>query len=228
MDEPARNRAIRKLNIQPANGRKPDWNQPNRLHETRRLGEILCDVQNHPRTEGKPGHGKGHVRVTPAHERQNHAGIFNLALPIAKGAFAQVDPAEIKTHHNAARAPKAASHAVDDLIVHGPAVQGVGMTDERRLGDDAVLRLLDQRLQSPRRSLNEQRFDPPGQLVGPEVDELQIQTVIAFAKHRDSLLQDVAILAADANQITIDGRLYLQLAVLDGLVDVARLFNWDS
>ena len=41
-------------------------------------------------------------------------------------------------------------------------------------------------------------------------------------------LQDIAILAADAHEIALDGSLDLELAVLDLLDDLARLFGGDA
>jgi len=65
-------------------------------------------------------------------------------------------------------------------------------------------------------------------LVGPVVGELHVDPEIARAQQRHYFLQGIAILAGNAHQIPLDGRLDLLLAILDRLHDVARLLDGDA
>src|SRR5215471_2478864 len=64
-------------------------------------------------------------------------------------------------------------------------------------------------------------------LVGPVIGELHVDTEIAAAEQRDRLLERVSIASAHAHHIGLNGRLHLQLAVLDFLDDLAGFLDWN-
>src|ERR1041385_405954 len=60
------------------------------------------------------------------------------------------------------------------------------------------------------------------------VDELHVDPEIALAQQLDGRLEHVAVTAGDPHKVAVDRGLYLELAVLDRLDDLARLFDWDA
>src|ERR1039457_3255997 len=60
------------------------------------------------------------------------------------------------------------------------------------------------------------------------VDELRVDAEIALAEQLDCSLENVAVFAGNAREVTIDGSLHFELAVLDLLDDLARLFDGDA
>src|SRR5271166_4077004 len=69
------------------------------------------------------------------------------------------------------------------------------------------------------------RFAPS---VGSIVGELHVNAEIALSQQGDDVLQCIAVLAADANQVALNGGLHLFLRVLDELDDFARLLDRDA
>src|SRR5271166_5345057 len=64
--------------------------------------------------------------------------------------------------------------------------------------------------------------------VGSIVGELHVDAKIVLPQHADDFLQSIAVFAADANQIALDGGLHLFLRVLDELDNLARLLDRDT
>ena len=114
---------------------------------------------------------------------------------------------------------------MDDLVMHGPAVEGVRMADEAGFIGRPVFGLLELRLQISSGSFDVVRLDAPRQLVGPVIGELHVDAEIRIAEQLDGLLQDVAVAPADAHQVALNGGLHFQLAVLDFLDDLAGLLD---
>src|SRR5690242_11023884 len=65
-------------------------------------------------------------------------------------------------------------------------------------------------------------------LIGPVVSELHVDPEIARAQQLHHVLQRVAILAGDAQEVALDRCLDFLLAVLDHFHDVARLLDGDA
>src|SRR5208337_2994038 len=61
--------------------------------------------------------------------------------------------------------------------------------------------------------------------VGTVIRKLHVNAEIVLPQHRNDVLQCIAIFAADANYITLNGSLDLLLGILNELDDVARLFD---
>src|SRR5208283_4585452 len=64
--------------------------------------------------------------------------------------------------------------------------------------------------------------------VGAVIRKLHVNAEIVLPQHRNDVLQCIAIFAADANDITLNGGLNLFLGVLDELDDVARFLDGDA
>src|SRR5579859_1251614 len=64
--------------------------------------------------------------------------------------------------------------------------------------------------------------------VGPVVGELHVNAKISAPEQGHDFLQGVAIFAADANGVTLDGSLHFFLRILDRLYDLARLLHRDA
>src|SRR5271166_1924338 len=64
--------------------------------------------------------------------------------------------------------------------------------------------------------------------VGSVIGELHVNAEIALPQHGNDFLKCIAVLAADANQIALNGGLNFFLRILDKLDDFARLLNRDT
>src|SRR4051812_6311959 len=62
-----------------------------------------------------------------------------------------------------------------------------------------------------------------GLLIRPVIGELHVDAEVVSAQERNDLLQRVAILGGNADEIALDGSLRFLLAVLDGFDDIAGL-----
>jgi hypothetical protein len=74
-------------------------------------------------------------------------------------ALAQVDAAEVESEDDGATGPKCAGHAVDHLVVHGPAAERMGVADEGGLDWIRAGGLFEDGLKAAGGAVNEQRFD---------------------------------------------------------------------
>src|SRR5271157_3438119 len=64
--------------------------------------------------------------------------------------------------------------------------------------------------------------------VGSIVGKLHVDAEIALLQHGDDFLQRVAVFAADAHQVALNGSLHFLLRVLDDLDNLARLLDGDA
>ena len=67
-----------------------------------------------------------------------------------------------------------------------------------------------------------------GPIIIAIVRELNVDPEIGLTNQGDDLLQAVAVFAGDADDLSVDGGLYLLLGILDELDDLTRLFNGDA
>jgi hypothetical protein len=92
----------------------------------------ICKITREPLAE--------HAQYSPC--------VFNLALAIAERPLTQIHAAKIEADDHAAAAPQTSGNAVDHLVVHRPAMQGVRMANQRRFGDDTVFGFFNQRFEA--------------------------------------------------------------------------------
>src|SRR5208283_5938460 len=64
--------------------------------------------------------------------------------------------------------------------------------------------------------------------VGSVIRELHVNAEIALPQQGDDFLQCIAVLAADAHQVALNGGLHFFLGILDELDDLSRLFDGNA
>ena len=109
--------------------------------------------------EAEAGQGERQSRVAAAQFGQAGTGVFDFAGTAVVGAAAEVDAAEVEAQDDATGAAQAAGEAVDDLVVQGTAVDGMGMADKRSFDGRAGVGLFKQGFETPGGTGDEERFD---------------------------------------------------------------------
>lgn len=109
--------------------------------------------------EAEAGQGERQSGVAAAQFGQAGAGVFHFAGTAVVLAAAEVDAAEVEAQNDATGAAQGARRAVDDLVMQGTAVDGMGMADERGFDGRAGVRLFEQGFETPGGTGDEERFD---------------------------------------------------------------------
>src|ERR1035438_9649657 len=130
-------------------GRTPARGEPGG-HQEGGASRLTSQAGNDARAEGKAGQREGERGIAFAEPGERGAGVFDFAFQVSVLAGARAHAAEVKAQDDDARAAQSAGQTVDHFVVHGAAVERMGMADHGGHPRRDILGLF------------EQGFDPAG------------------------------------------------------------------
>ena len=101
----------------------------------------------------------GECGIALAKPAERRPGVLNFAFQLPVHAGARPHAAEVEAQDDDAGASQSAGQAIDHFIVHGAAIQRVGMTDHGAEARVAALGLFEQRLEASGGTGQSERLD---------------------------------------------------------------------
>src|SRR4051812_40136200 len=101
------------------------------------------------------------IRVPIAQKRKRRAGVLHFPGPFVVRALAEVHAAKVKPQHYVTGSPEPPRNTVNNLVMHGPAIERVGVAHETGSPGSRVVGFFEQRFKPAGRPRDEVRLDTP-------------------------------------------------------------------